>query len=83
VSTLAREEIRVPEARIDARAAANALLAARHGTPEECAQRLEEGRAVVETAPRAPGRGGVRMAALERVVAALVARLQPAGSSSP
>jgi DTW domain-containing protein YfiP len=83
VTTLEREEIRVPEARIDARAAANALLAARHGTPEECAQRLEEGRAVVETAPRAPGRGGVRMAALERVVAALVARLQPAGGSSP
>jgi DTW domain-containing protein YfiP len=75
VSTLAREQILVPEARIDARAAANALLGARHGTPEECARRLEEKSAAIETPPWAPGRGGVRMAALERVVAALVARL--------
>jgi hypothetical protein len=73
-ATLAREEIRVPEARIDARAAANALLGARVGTPEDCARRLEGGADVVP-ATRAPGRGGVRMAALERVVAALLARV--------
>jgi DTW domain-containing protein YfiP len=82
VATLARETIRVPEARIDARAAANALLGTRIGTPEECARRLEEGgQAPAPSGPRGAGRGGVRMAALERVVAALLRAVQPADSS--
>jgi DTW domain-containing protein YfiP len=71
--TLGREDVRLPAARVDARAAANALLGARPGTAEECARRLEErGRLEPARAPRAPGRGGRRMEALRRIVSALL-----------
>jgi DTW domain-containing protein YfiP len=84
-NTLAREEILVPEARLDARVAANALLGARLGSAEECARRLEEaGRVEPARAPAAPGRGGARMEALRRIVEALQREDegdQPAGLS--
>ncbi len=75
MSTLAREDVRLPDERLDARVAANALLAARVGTAEECVERLAAtGRTADEGAPSiAPGRGGARMSALCRVVAALTA----------
>ncbi|HTA18015.1 MAG TPA: hypothetical protein VK989_01915, partial [Polyangia bacterium] len=79
VSTLAREDVRLPEdrfGRLDARVAANALLAARVGTAEECVLRLAAaGHAAGEGTPSfARGRGGVRMDALCRVASALLAQ---------
>ena len=75
VSTLARQDAPLPDERLDARVAANALLGARVGTAEECAARLEAaGRMTDVAAPPstfATGRGGARMSALCRVVAAL------------
>jgi len=75
VSTLAREDVRLPEERLDARVAANALLAARVGTAEECVSRLAAaGRTAGQgMPPLARGRGGARMDALCRVVSALLA----------
>ena len=71
--TLAREEIRVPTARLDARRAANAWLGARIGTAEACARRLEEAGRLDAPAPAtSAGRGGVRMDALRRIVGALL-----------
>jgi hypothetical protein len=83
--TLAREEIRVPAARLDARLAANAWLGARIGTAEACARRREEAGRRDAPAP-APatlaGRGGVRMDALRRIVGALL-RLPDAPPGQP
>jgi DTW domain-containing protein YfiP len=84
--TLERETINVPEARVDARVAASALVGARVGTAEECARRLEEAaRLEPARSARAPGRGGARMEALQRIVRALLsvaaAEAQPGGSS--
>jgi len=73
--TLEREEIRVPRARLDARIAANALLGARIGSAEECAQRLEAAGRLEPAADAmavAPGRGGARLEALRRIVTALL-----------
>jgi DTW domain-containing protein YfiP len=83
-TTLEREEVRLPARRLDARAAANALLGGRPGTAEECARRLEE-RGSLEPArpPRAVGRGGLRMEALRRIVTSLLGAPQPgAGPAS-
>jgi DTW domain-containing protein YfiP len=72
-TTLAREDVLVPEARVDARVVANALFGERHGSAEGCARRLEEsGRVEPSRAPQAAGRGGVRMEALRRIVGALL-----------
>jgi hypothetical protein len=72
-ATLEREEVRVPAARVDARVVANALFGERHGSAEGCARRLEElGRVGPAAAPRALGRGGLRMEALRRIVDALL-----------
>jgi DTW domain-containing protein YfiP len=73
LDTLARETIRVPEERHDARVAANGMLGARTGTIDECARRLEE-KGLLGAAPDVTpaGRGGARMAGLRRVVAALL-----------
>ena len=72
-ATLAREDVLVPEMRVDARVVANALFGERHGSAEACAGRLEEsGRVAPADAPRASGRGGVRMEALRRIVGALL-----------
>jgi DTW domain-containing protein YfiP len=72
-ATLAREDVLVPETRVDARVVANALFGERHGSAEACAARLEEsGRLARADATRAPGRGGVRMEALRRIVDALL-----------
>jgi DTW domain-containing protein YfiP len=80
-ATLAREDIRVPAARLDVRVAANALLGARVGTAEDCARCLEElGRLDAAGAPASPGRGGARMHALRRIVAALLAVAEPAAA---
>jgi DTW domain-containing protein len=84
LDTLAREGASLPEARLDARVAASGLLGARAGTSEDCARRLEQqtdeqtGEQKIEVPPApegavmAPGRGGVRMAAFCRVVAAML-----------
>ncbi|HVU51118.1 MAG TPA: tRNA-uridine aminocarboxypropyltransferase [Polyangia bacterium] len=72
-ATLAREDVRVPPSRVDARVAANALFGERHGSAEACARRLEEaGRVEPAAAAAAPGRGGVRLEALRRIVEALL-----------
>jgi DTW domain-containing protein YfiP len=74
--TLARGGARLPATRLDVRVAANALLGARIGTAEECAARLvragDVADADVAQSLPAPGRGGARMAALTRVVTALL-----------
>jgi DTW domain-containing protein YfiP len=71
--TLEREAIRVPAPRLDLRVAANAWLGSRVGTAEGCARKLEDdGRVGQAAAPFAPGRGGVRMDALRRIVGALL-----------
>jgi DTW domain-containing protein YfiP len=77
ITTFAREDVALPDLRLDVRLAANALLGARVGTPEDCARRLEESGLLAGAAPppvAAPGRGGARMAALSRVVGALLRR---------
>jgi DTW domain-containing protein YfiP len=72
-ATLEREEVLLPERRLDARVVASQLMNARGGTPEECARRLEElGRAPASSGTVAPGRGGVRMDAIRRIVGALL-----------
>jgi DTW domain-containing protein YfiP len=71
--TLEREDVVLPEARLDARVAASALVGARVGTAEACARRLEEmARLEPAGAPPAPGRGGARMESLRRIVGALL-----------
>jgi DTW domain-containing protein len=75
LDTLASEGAALPGTRFDARVSASALLGARAGTSEDCARRLEdEQKMAVPAAPFvAPGRGGVRMAALCRVIGAMLA----------
>jgi DTW domain-containing protein len=85
--TLAREGIRLPAVRLDVRVAANALLGARIGTAEECATRLARTEDVADAnvapTPDGSGRGGVRMAALTRVVTALLGSREDQAGASP
>jgi DTW domain-containing protein YfiP len=85
LDTLAREPVRMPAGRLDARVAANGLLGARTGTADECARRLEEAGHLTDAPAPAParGRGGARMAQLERVVAALLRDGDQRAGSSP
>jgi DTW domain-containing protein YfiP len=82
--TLEREGAPVPAARVDARVAASALLGARVGTAEACAARLEEaGRLEPPATTAPPGRGGARLAALRRIVRALLAAADQSAAGSP
>ena len=84
VDTLLREDGDLPPgggetARIDVRAAANAILGTRIGAVEDCAGRLHASLPAL----LGPGRAGPRMAALCGVVEALAALALPRASVAP
>jgi hypothetical protein len=90
-ATLASGGALLPARRFDARVAASGLLGARVGTAEDCAGRLDQ---VAPPSPRGgegetesawsgePGRAGRRMAALARVVTALLRPVAEASSGA-